>query len=217
MVEWNIMSERSRRRLSFAADQVDDQYPSSKHVCALCKQHHSHISKVATWQSTQAQDEVAKFGITVDDMVCQPCRDNVQKILGCPDHTPRWEKRKKNEVKCCVKGCDNGSSVHNRAIEHNTIQQVFDDVGLQIEGDTIPFPTPLCCHHYYTVCNTVQSHSANCRTCGICLKHVNSRQCPNAEIIFEHLRETAGFEGTLATEDKVCYSCYKSHLIILQE
>ena len=70
MVEWNIMSERSRRWLSFAADQVDDQCPSSKHVCVLCKQHHSHISKVATWQSTQAQDEVAKFGITVDNMVC---------------------------------------------------------------------------------------------------------------------------------------------------
>ena len=52
-----------------------------------------------------------------------------------------------------------------RAIEHGTIQLLFDDVGLHIEGDTIPFPTPLCSHPCYTVYNKVQSHQANCRTC----------------------------------------------------
>ena len=40
---------------------------------------------------------------------------------------------------------------------------------------------------------------------------------PNAKVIREHLQDGAGFEGTLEAGDKVCYSCYKSHLIILQQ
>ena len=51
----------------------------------------------------------------------------------------------------------------------------------------------------------------------ISLKHVKSRLCPNAKLIGEHLQESAGFEDTLISGDKVCYSCYKSHLVILQE
>ena len=58
---------------------------------------------------------------------------------------------------------------------------------------------------------------ANCPVCGICLKHVQSRPCPNAERITEHLRDKAGFEISLQPEQKVCYSCYKSQLIILLE
>lgn len=169
------MSERSRRRLSFPADEVNS---SSTQVCALCTQHHSHISKVAEWQNAKAQDEVFKYGITRDDIVCRCCRDDIRKMLGRPDHIPRWEKRK-IDVKCCVKGCENISFVHNKTIQHDTILQVFDEVGLQTKEDTVPFPTPFCSHHYHTVYNATKSPQTNCRTCGICLKRVQSRRCPN--------------------------------------
>ena len=53
--------------------------------------------------------------------------------------------------------------------------------------------------------------------CVISLRHTQSRSCPQPDVIEQHLRETIGFEGHIATADKVCYSCYKSHLVILQE
>lgn len=67
------------------------------------------------------------------------------------------------------------------------------------------------------VYNAVQPQQTNCPARGISLKHVTSRPCPNAQVIREHLQESAGFEGTLEAGDKVCFSCYKSHLIILQQ
>lgn len=48
------------------------------------------------------------------------------------------------------------------------------------------------------------------------MKISNSRPCPDAKIIEEHLRTVAGFKVTITSKDKVCYSCYKSHLVILQ-
>ena len=94
---------------------------------------------------------------------------------------------------------------------------ILEHADFHIEGDTIPFPTPLCNHLYYMVYNAVQPQQTNCPTCGISLKQVTFRPCPNAQVIREHLQESAGFEGTLGTGDKVCFSCYKSHLIILQQ
>ena len=120
-------------------------------------------------------------------------------------------------IKCCVKGCPDISFAHSKVTDSDTMKQILEDASLQIEGDTIPFPTPLCNHHYYTVYNAVQPQQINCPTCGISLKHVKSRPCPNAELIGEHLRDSAGFEGNLMSGDKVRYSCYKSHLVILQE
>ena len=49
------------------------------------------------------------------------------------------------------------------------------------------------------------------------LKNVITRPCPNAELIREHLTDTTGFNGTLLSGDKICFACYKSHLVILQE
>ena len=38
----------------------------------------------------------------------------------------------------------------------------------------------------------------------------------NAVKIKKHLHDNAAFEDALETGDRVCYSCYRSHLIILQ-
>ena len=54
-------------------------------------------------------------------------------------------------------------------------------------------------------------------SCGISLRHTITRPCPNAAIIQERLTKTTGFNGTLLSEDRVCFACYKSHLVILQE
>ena len=79
-----------------------------------------------------------------------------------------------------------------------------------------PNPIPLCKHHYHDTYKHLQPQQSNCSTCEISLKHVNNRVFPEPKVIEAHLRNTAGFEGTISTGDKVCFSCYKSHLIILQ-
>ena len=48
------------------------------------------------------------------------------------------------------------------------------------------------------------------------MRHETSRPCPNAAFIKKHLQDNAAFEGNLEVDDRVCFSCYKSHLIILQ-
>ena len=209
----SVSTRSSRRRLSYGSDQADE-HSSPAAVCALCQLNHTHVSQVCTWQNTQARDVVAEYGITQDDVVCRPCRDDVRRVMTNPSHSPRWEKVKHDAIKCCVKDCPGTCFVHSKI---NTVKQVFEDTGLQTEGDTIPFPTPLCNHHYYMVYNALQPQQTNCPTCGISLKHIKSRPCPNVELIEKHLRDSAGFDGNLRSGDKVCYSCYKWHLVILQE
>ena len=211
----NIISTQYgiQTQLSF----TEEEEPEGQ-LCALCRHHHSHISKVSTWKRTQDKEFLADYGVNEDDFVCRPCRDDVRRLVRSqgPTQIPRWEKKKK-EVRCCVKGCEEMCFAHYNSKDYSTVQVVFEATNLETKGDTIPFPTPLCTRHYYTVYNAQRAHLANCPVCGICLKHVQSRPCPNAERITEHLRDTAGFEISLQPEQKVCYSCYKSQLIILQE
>ena len=44
-----------------------------------------------------------------------------------------------------------------------------------------------------------------------------SRPCPNAKVVKDHLQENTAFDGNLSDGDKVCHSCYKYHLQIIQE
>ena len=172
------------------------------------------MSQVHTWQNTQARDVVGNYGITPDDIVCRPCRDDIRRVTADPNYIPRWEKKNHDTIKCCVNGCPDVCFAHSKVTDIAGMRQILEDLP---EGDTVPFPTPLCNHHYYIVYNAVQPQQTNCPTCGISLRHIKSRPCPNAENIGEHLRDSTGFEGTLTSGDKVCYSCYKSHLVILQE
>lgn len=96
-----------------------------------------------------------------------------------------------------------------------TMQSILTACGFNCNG--VPIPTPLCKHHYHETYKLLQPQQSNCPTCETSLKHVNSRPCPNPEVIQSHLRNTAGFEGSISTGAKVCFSCYKSHLTILQQ
>ena len=57
----------------------------------------------------------------------------------------------------------------------------------------------------------------HCVTCGTSLKHANHRPCPKPDEIARYLKENTGFEGNSEASDRVCYTCYKSHNIILQK
>ena len=106
------------------------------------------------------------------------------------------EKELNKLTKCCVKGCPGVCFVHSKVTDACTIKRIFEDKCLETEGN-VPVPIPLCLHHYYMVYNIIQPQQTHCPTCGISLKHVPTRPCTNAELIGEHLRESAGFEGNL--------------------
>ena len=80
---------------------------------------------------------------------------------------------------------------------------------------TVPTPTPLCKHHYQVLYNKIHPMQTHCITCGSSLRHTKSKTCNQPNVIELYLKEKAGFEGTIKEGDKVCYVCYRSHLVIL--
>ncbi len=43
-----------------------------------------------------------------------------------------------------------------------------------------------------------------------------SRAYPQPDNIQKYLRDNTDFSGEIASDDRVCYACYKSHLIIIK-
>ena len=55
-------------------------------------------------------------------------------------------------------------------------------------------------------------------TCGTLLRQdSNPKPCPQPALIEHYLKENTGYEGSIKESDKVCYVCYRSHLVILQQ
>jgi len=144
---------------------------------------------------------------------CRPCRDDVTRVLANPCHVPRWRKGKTctKSSNCCVLGC---SSV-TFAASTTQVQEAFESTGLKCSSEVIPTPAPLCMkYHYHIVYSTLQHR--RCATCGVRLRGNNHRPCPKPDAIQQHLKETTGFEGEICCQDRVCMSCYKSHLVVLK-
>jgi len=97
------------------------------------------------------------------------------------------------------------------------VQQAFESTGLKCSSEVIPTPTPLCKCHYRIVYSTLQHR--RCATCGVRLRGNNHRPCPKPDAIQQHLKGRTGFEGEiiLYCQNRVCMSCYKSHLLVLKE
>ena len=81
----------------------------------------------------------------------------------------------------------------------------------------VPVPTPLCTKHYHDVYNTIKPTTTHCITCEASLKTEPLKFCPNPTKIENYLRKNTGFEGQIREGDRVCYTCYRSHLMILNE
>ncbi len=97
------------------------------------------MSQVHTWYNTQAHDVVDNYGITQDDIVYCPCRDDIRRVTANPSYSPRyiWEKKNYDTIKCCVKGCPDVCFAHSKVTDIARMRQIKEDLP---EGDTIPFP-----------------------------------------------------------------------------
>ena len=55
-------------------------------------------------------------------------------------------------------------------------------------------------------------------TCGTSLRRdSNPKPCPQPALIEHYLKENTEYEGSIKESDKVCYVCYQSHLVNLQQ
>ena len=201
------MAKRSsRRQLSFSGGDDD--------LCKLCQCHNSHLSSPASWRNEQARSHVLSLQVPPDSLVCRPCRHDVTRVLANPCYVPRWRKGKtsaKNST-CCILGC---RSVTLSAVGSTSeVHHAFESMGLKCSSEVIPTPTPLCKYHYHLTYNALQPRE--CATCGTRLRGNNHRPCPKPDVIQEHLRERTGFEGEIHSQDRVCITCYKSHLVVLK-
>ena len=117
---------------------------------------------------------------------------------------------------CCIAQCPEiaMTSLHKASSEE--IQSALETVGLKCFTPEIPTPTPLCKHHYHLIYNLVQPTQTHCVTCGTSLKHSSPKVCPQPEVIEKHLRDNTDYDGHINNHDKVCYACYRAHLVILK-
>ena len=196
-------NRRSKRRLSFEDTQV----------CSLCMNCHQLMSKPAEWKNEDARAFVDTLIEESECLVCRLCRNDITRVLSNDSYIPRWEE-KKEKSSCCVSDCE---SVAFASRKSSAEMLGNESVGLKCSRTVIPIPTPFCKHHYYLVYKTKVPFQANCVTCNASLKKVQSRKCPHPNEITQYLINNAGFEGTIEPNDKVCYTCYKSHLAILQK
>ena len=126
----SMTTRSSRRWLSYGLEEANEQLSSTK--CALCKVNHSHVSQVQTWQNTKTCDLVTRIGITLNDMICHPCRDDVGRVLANPSHSPRWKKT--NElIKCCITSSLDVCFVHSKVTDADTMKSIFDNESLHTD------------------------------------------------------------------------------------
>ena len=194
---WSTISQ-SRRQLSYGHQDKTSSCSTSSpsagavtqaSVCALCKLSHHCMSTVGTWQSIQVCDTTARYGIAPQYVICRPCWDDILRIIANPSLQPRWERLIQEEViKCCIKGCTDDCFAQSKVVTSQNSVKVLEGTSLQFDSENIPFPTPLCAHHYRIAYNAIQPHQTMCPTCRISIrKQPNSRPCPNAEKIAERL------------------------------
>ena len=183
-------------------------------VCSLCGSSHSHTSSPGEWKNVEAKKYILSLGIPANSQVCRPCRQDTTRALADSAYIPRWEKGKEaSKTTCCVLNCTELAIARANLCSTNDLSQLDID----FPPLPIPTPTPLCRSHYHAVYDALQTRQKNCRTCGRRLRLGNDRPCPQPEKICKYLLEHTDFNGYIADTDRVCFTCYKSHLALLKD
>ena len=127
-----------------------------------------------------------------------------------PEYKPRWRNQRREKEKCCLFTCDEQAHVHTKIASSEKINEILGIIN-------VPFPAPLCTHHYYLVYDTLQPKVVYCSLCKSSLKGVATRHCPDPQRIQKYLEKSIGFRGKITDDASLCMSCYKSHLQILKK
>ena len=114
--------------------------------------------------------------------------------------------------------CESNESAfgYSRMASSETLRSTMDAAGVVCSLNELSEPTPLC-NHNERIYNILQQPQTNYVTYDVSLCRCNIKPCPKQEVNEEYLRENTGIEGHLNAKNKVCFTCYKFHLITLQQ
>ena len=119
---------------------------------------------------------------------CQPCRDDVTRVLANPAYIPtcRWRKERveSSNSYSCIKTCNNLSFSQTTTYDKPKSVHVHH---IEFETERIPIPTPLCNNHYYVGYDARQSQRKQCIICSRRLWLGYDRPCPQPHVIQMHL------------------------------
>ena len=123
------------------------------------------------------------------------------------------------EIQCmCIDNCRDVSFVSSHIVNSKSEEALTIYIAnLKCSIPVIPNPTPLCKQHYHMLYNILWPTQRHCITCSTSLWHGSSRTCPSLNIIQNYLHDNTEFDIYINEQDKVCLTCYKSHLLIIEE
>ena len=71
--------------------------------------------------------------------------------------------------------------------------------------------------HYGELYRHLNPFNKTCTTCDKAINDISkSRKCPEPELIQLFLQQNTEFSGVINADSRVCYACYKAHLIIIK-
>ena len=191
------------------------------HPCILCKEgNHSKYFHPKSWKDSNLVDILRKrephINIEPDSCICRLCRDDVSKICD-PDYVPRWNKAKKSDyTNCFIPGCNNSVHKVTKLVGKQSLCNFFGVV-IANANSSDEESTALCLEHYGALYRHLNPLNRKCRTCD---KTVNdatkTRKCPEPALIQQFLQQNTEFTGEISVEDRVCYACYKAHLVTIK-
>ena len=122
---------------------------------------------------------------------------------------------------CCIPACTNNVYRITNLVDKRSVCKFFseqdENVNIQPESSMHEKGVGLCKKHYGTWYRHIHPFHTKCK---ICEKNITdmskSRVCPQPQVIQKYLRDNTDFVGEICIDDKVCYTCYKSHLIIIK-
>lgn len=76
---------------------------------------------------------------------------------------------------------------------------------------------PLCTYHYGVLYRHLNPCHLKCKTCNKPISdHTKSRPIPEPSAIQSFLSANTDFNDHISAQDRVCFTCYKSHLFIIK-
>jgi len=99
----------------------------------------------------QAHCVVLSHQVSLNAYACQPCRQDVTRMLS-KSYASRWRETTSKRSACCVIDCTDNVfvSLHKGS---DLLQFAFEAGELRHCECEVPIPSPLCKHHYHSVYN----------------------------------------------------------------
>ncbi len=184
--------------------------------CQICSKSASFYTHLSTWDlELSAKLRAMEKTITVDSCICRACEKDIKRNINSGDYVPRWTLQNQENVhKCILPHCNKTESiVHSGLVTAKHINDIFNVAVNTDDGKLVP----LCQVHYKQVHRTINPQVYMHEKCFTCSANIKGsyRHCPNTVAIKNHFCQVSDMDLNITENDKICKSCYNSHLEII--